>query len=90
MLRTAPRLYAFMAVMWAMLLGGGGLFVLVLGPLSVSGLGPYDAAASSALKAAAAAGFVAAWVAALARANSWMFRRGRGAAGDRRGARRGE
>lgn len=75
-LRAAPRLYAFMAVMWAMLLAGGGLFVLVLGPLSVSGLGPYDAAASSALKAAAAAAFVAAWVLALARANSWMFRRG--------------
>lgn len=74
-MRAAPRLYAFMAVMWGMLLAGGGLFVLVLGPLSVSGLGEHDAIASSALKAAAAAGFVAAWVVALARANSWMFRR---------------
>lgn len=79
MARTAARLYAFMAVMWGMLLAGGGLFVLVLGPLSVSGLGQYDAAASSALKAAVAAGFVAAWVIALARANSWMFRRGENA-----------
>ena len=84
-MRAAPRLYAFMAVMWGMLLAGGGLFVLVLGPLSVSGLGEHDAIASSALKAAAAAGFVAAWVVALARANSWMFRRGAGSAG--RGAR---
>lgn len=75
MARAAPRLYAFMAVMWCMLLAGGGLFVLVLGPLSVSGLGEYDAAASSALKAAVASGFVAVWVIALARANSWMFRR---------------
>lgn len=84
--RAATRLYAFMAVMWGMLLGGGGLFVLVLGPLSVSGLGQYDAAASSALKAAVAAGFVAAWVIALARANSWMFRRG--ASGGERGKQR--
>ena len=84
-MRAAPRLYAFMAVMWGMLLAGGGLFVLVLGPLSVSGLGEHDAIASSALKAAAAAGFVAAWVVALAKANSWMFRRRAGSAG--RGAR---
>lgn len=73
--RAAARLYAFMAVMWCMLLAGGGLFVVVLGPLSVSGLGEYNAIASSALKAAAAAAFVAAWVAALAKANIWMFRR---------------
>ena len=84
--RAAPRLYAFMAVMWCMLLAGGGLFVLVLGPLSVPGLGEYNAIASSALKAAAAAAFVAAWVAALVRANSWMFRRvGGGGAGGRLG-----
>ena len=84
--RAGPRLYAFMAVMWCMLLAGGGLFVLVLGPLSVPGLGEYNAIASSALKAAAAAAFVAAWVAALARANSWMFRRaGGGGAEGRRG-----
>lgn len=87
MARAAPRLYAFMAVMWGMLLAGGGLFVLVLGPLSVSGLGQYDAAASSALKAAVAAGFVAAWVVSLAKANSWMFRRG--ASGGTGGMRRG-
>ena len=89
MARAAPRLYTFMAVMWGMLLAGGGLFVLVLGPLSVSGLGQYDAAASSALKAAVAAGFVAAWVVALAKANSWMFRRTDGRKGGHGGRREG-
>ena len=78
-MRAAGRLYAFTAAMWGMLVAGGGLFVLVLGPISVSGLGEHDAIASSALKAAAAAGFVAAWVAALAKANRWMFRRAAGA-----------
>lgn len=79
-MRAAARLYAFTGIMWTMLLAGGGLFVLVLGPLSVSGFGQHDAIASSALKAAAAAGFVAAWVTALARANRWMFRRAPGGA----------
>lgn len=73
-MKAFAKVLAFMFVMWAMLLGGGGLFVLVLGPLSVSGLGEYDAAASSVIKAAVAVGFVAAWVAALLKANQWMFR----------------
>ena len=64
--------------MWAMLLAGGGLFVLVLGPLEApwpGGEGGAAVAALSAIKAAVALAFVAAWVVALSRAKNLMFRR---------------
>ena len=63
--------------MWAMLLAGGGLFVLVLGPLEAPwpDEGGSAAAALSAIKAAVALAFVAAWVVALSRAKNLMFRR---------------
>ena len=78
-MKIVLQAHAFVAVMWAMLLAGGGLFTLVLGPLSAADLGSLDAAALSALKAAVAVAFVAAWVAALMKANRWMFRRSAGA-----------
>lgn len=74
-MRAEAQIHAFVAVMWAMLLAGGGLFVLVLGPLSAPWPGAGGAAASSALKAAAAGAFVVAWIAALSRIKNWMFRR---------------
>lgn len=74
-MRAAAQAHAFVAVMWAMLLAGGGLFVLVLGPLSAPWPGEGGAVALSALKAAVALAFVAAWVMALSRAKNLMFRR---------------
>ncbi len=65
----------FLSAMWALLLAGGAVAVLVLGAFSVSGHGDLDAALTSAAKAATAALLVAAWVLALSKAKNWMFRR---------------
>ena len=80
-MRIVLQAHAFVAIMWAMLIAGGGLFTLVLGPMSAADTDALDAAALSALKAAVAVAFVAAWVAALMKANRWMFRPGGGSGG---------
>ncbi|CAI9832352.1 MAG: hypothetical protein MPI95_06760 [Nitrosopumilus sp.] len=69
------HVYVFIAAMWGLILAGGGIAVLVLRPLEVTGFGPYDAIAGSVLKAAAALAMVAVWVAVLAKVKGMVFRR---------------
>ncbi len=71
---TGP-IYSFMLAMWALLLAGGGILVLVLGPISVSGFGELDPVFASGGKAAAAIILVITWIYVLSRIKNWMFRR---------------
>lgn len=56
------RVYAFVAGIWALMIAGGGIVVLVLGPIRAEGADPYAALALSAAKAAVAILLVAVWV----------------------------
>lgn len=51
------RIYGMITAMWASIVAGGALLVLVLGPLSLPG----GALATSAAQAASAVGLVSAW-----------------------------
>ncbi|RNJ77717.1 MAG: hypothetical protein EB829_06295 [Nitrosopumilus sp. H8] len=68
------KIYLFLAAMWGLMIAGGGIAVLVLGPISVSGLGEYDNIAGSALQAAAAILLVILWIFILARIKNYVFR----------------
>ncbi|RNJ78246.1 MAG: hypothetical protein EB830_00475 [Nitrosopumilus sp. H13] len=68
------KIYLFLAAMWGLIIMGGGIAVLVLGPISVSGLGEYDRVAGSALQAAAALLLVVLWIFILARVKNYVFR----------------
>lgn len=64
------RVYAFLGGMWALMILGGGLAVLVLGPLDLGG----DAYWINApVKAVAALLMVAAWVYILTRVQRYML-----------------
>ncbi len=67
--------YVFMAAMWLLMIAGGGIAVLVLGPLSLPGFGDAGPLVDSAVKAAAAVGMVAAWILVLSKVKDWVFHR---------------
>ncbi|RNJ80601.1 MAG: hypothetical protein D9C04_00790 [Nitrosopumilus sp. B06] len=68
------KIYLFLAAMWGLIIAGGGIAVLVLGPISVSGLGEYDPIAGSALKAVIAILLVVLWIFILARVKNYVFK----------------
>lgn len=68
-------LYAFLFGMWILILGGGGIAVIVLGPISISGFGSLDEAVTSGAKAGIAIILVVVWVLALSKLKNWIFSR---------------
>ena len=61
--------------MWTLILLGGGIAVLVLGPISVSGLGSLDGIIGSAIKAIIAIILVVLWIIILLKMKNWIFRK---------------
>ena len=51
------QLFGFLFLMWVLMLIGGGIAVVILGPISISGFGEYDGFVSSATK-----GLIANWL----------------------------
>ena len=54
---------------------GGGIAVLFLGPLSISGLGDFDSFLNSALKAVIAIILVTVWIFILSKLKNWIFKK---------------
>lgn len=68
------RIYAFLTGMWALIILGGGMAVLVLGPLDF-GSEYHRMVGASVAKAVAAVLMVALWVVVLVRLKGYVFRR---------------
>ncbi len=68
-------LFAFLFAMWLLILGGGGIMVLILGPISFSDFGELDWLFSSAFKAAFAISLVIIWIFVLLKIKNWIFRK---------------
>lgn len=66
---------AFILAMWGLILAGGGISVLVLGPISVSGFGDLDGTISSGIQAVVAILLVVAWVFVLSKVKNWIFKK---------------
>lgn len=69
------ELYGFVVGMWALIMAGGGIVVTVLGPISVTGYGQFDAALSSGIKAAVSIILVIVWILILTKMKHWIFDR---------------
>lgn len=69
-------LFVFLFAMWILILIGGGIMVLILGPLYISGYSELDWLISSGLKAAFAVSLVIIWVFILLKIKNWIFRKG--------------
>ena len=68
-------LFRFLFLMWILILVGGGIVVMLLGPLSISGFGELDWFITSIIKAITAIILVVIWILILLKLKNWIFRK---------------
>ncbi len=61
--------------MWILIILGGGIVVIILGPISLSGYGDLDYILTSGLKAVVAIGLVVLWIVILSKMKNQIFRK---------------
>jgi len=68
------KIYSFIFVMWALMLIGGGIMVLVIGPFSLSSIGDVDPIIVSGVKVGIALVLIFIWVFTLTKVKNWIFK----------------
>ena len=68
-------IFSFIFAMWILIIIGGGLMVLFIGPLSFSGNGDLDPLINSGAKVIIAMILIFIWVLALLKIKNWIFRK---------------
>ena len=68
-------LFSFIFAMWILIIIGGGLMVIFIGPLSFSGDGQLDPLINSGIKVSIAMVLIFIWVVALLKIKNWIFRK---------------
>ena len=66
-------IFGFIFAMWILLIIGGGIAVLILGPIEISGYGSLDQLFSSGIKAIIAIILVMFWIFILSKMTKWIF-----------------
>jgi len=61
--------------MWILIIGGGGVLVMILGPLTISGYGDFDFLIASIIKAIIAIILVIIWILILSKLKNWIFKK---------------
>ncbi len=69
------ELYAFMVLMWAMIIIGGGIAVVILGPISITGYGELDPTLTSVFKGGVAVLMVILWIYILSKIKGLIFKK---------------
>ncbi len=59
--------------MWMLIIIGGGIAVVILAPITISGFGDFDLIFSSAIKAVISIGLVITWIFILSKVKNWIF-----------------
>ena len=68
-------LFGFLFVMWILILVGGGITVMILGPFSISGFGELDLFIGSIIKAIVPIILVVIWILILSKLKNLIFRK---------------
>ena len=68
------KIYSFIFTMWILMLIGGGLMVLVIGPFSLGNLGDVDPIIVSGIKVGIALVLIFIWVFTLTKIKNWIFK----------------
>lgn len=71
---SGSSIFVFIFAMWILIIIGGGISVLILAPIEISGYGEFDLIISSAIKAVVSIGLVVAWIFILSKVKNWIFR----------------
>jgi len=68
------KIYSFIFTMWVLMLIGGGLMVLVIGPFSLGSIGDVDPIIVSGIKVGIALILIFIWVFTLTKIKNWIFK----------------
>ena len=68
------KIYSFIFTMWILMLIGGGLMVLIIGPFSLGGIEGVDPIILSGIKVGIALILIFIWVLILTKVKNWIFK----------------
>jgi len=68
------KIYSFIFVMWILILVGGGLMTLVIGPFSIGSIGDINPIIFSGIKVGIALILIFVWVFILTKVKNWIFK----------------
>ena len=68
------KIYSFIFTMWILMLIGGGLMVLVIGPFSLGNIEDVDPIIVSGIKVGIALVLIFIWVFTLTKIKNWIFK----------------
>ena len=68
-------LYGFLFAMWALIILGGGIIVVLLGPFSIQQFGNFHWVIASGIKVAIALLLVVIWILILSKLKNWIFKK---------------
>ena len=71
----SSTIFAFIFTMWVLMLVGGGLLVLFIGPLSFAGNIEIDPILNSAIKVIIALALIFVWILILTKVKNWIFKK---------------
>lgn len=71
---NGSSIFVFIFAMWILIIIGGGIAVLILAPITISGYGEFDLIFASAIKAILSIVMVVTWIFILSRIKNWIFR----------------
>ena len=68
------KIYSFIFTMWILILVGGGLMTLIIGPFSLGSIGGIDPMILSGIKVGLALVLIFIWVFVLTKIKNWIFK----------------
>jgi len=68
------KIYSFIFTMWILILVGGGLMTLVIGPFSLGSIGGIDPMILSGIKVGIALVLIFVWIFTLTKIKNWIFK----------------
>ena len=68
------KIYSFIFTMWILMLVGGGLVTLIIGPLSLGSIEGIDPIIFSGIKVGLALVLIFVWIFILTKVKNWMFK----------------
>ena len=68
-------LYGFLFAMWALIIIGGGIMVILLGPFTIQQFGDFHWIVESGIKVAIALILVVIWILILSKLKNWIFKK---------------
>ncbi len=71
----ALPIFAYISVMWILIIAGGGLLVSIIAPISITGYGKLDHILDSGIKAVISISLVVAWIFIMSKIKNWIFHR---------------